>query len=318
LEQYTNITRSQAFSVHTINESILNEAYSDVVILDELFDTLGPAILSGKSMIFYGSPGTGKTYIAQRIARVFSDSILIPHAILVAGKIVQIFDPVFHKEITVVEDTLNLMLTNKEDPRFARCKRPSIVTGGELTMDMLEVEHDPTTNTYHAPTHIKANNGVFIVDDLGRQRVKPKELLNRWIIPLQERRDFMTVGSGSRFEVPMDMIIAFSTNLDPKELADEAFLRRLGYKIKFSPFPPHEYIKLWKQTCESYNTQFDEEIVNYLIDELYTKDDVPLIPCHPKELISLVNDQCRYKGSELNISKENLARAWKSFFVSSN
>lgn len=318
LEQYRKITRHQNFSNHDINESVMKNAYSDVVVIDELFSILGPAILSGKSMIFYGSPGTGKTYIAQRIARVFADSIIIPHSILVAGKIVQIFDPVFHEAIPVKEDTLSLMLTSKEDPRFVRCKRPSIVTGGELTMEMLEVEHDATTNTYHAPTHIKANNGVFIVDDLGRQRVKPKELLNRWIIPLQERRDFMTVGSGSRFEVPMEMIIAFSTNLDPKELADDAFLRRLGYKIKFSPFPTHEYIKLWQQTCESYNTQFDEEIVNFLIEELYTKDNVPLIPCHPKELISLVNDQCRYEGSELNITKENLTRAWKSFFVSSN
>lgn len=314
LKQYTEVVRAQSVMNVPVNLQIMIDSYHDVVVSESLLAQVGAAIVSGRAMMVYGGPGTGKTYIAQRIARVLAGDILVPYAITVAEKIIKIFDPVIHEPVKE-EDSESLVITDRYDSRFVLCKRPAAVTGGELTLEMLEINYDPDNKIYEAPTQLKANNGVYIVDDLGRQQVRPIDLLNRWIIPMEEKRDFHAVGGGNRFEVPSDIVLVFSTNLNPLELADEAFLRRLGYKIKFSPMNAQDYEKVWCMTCADRGLEFDPEVFRYLIDELYGKSDRPLVPCQPRDLIGLAMDQSRFQGLEPKLTKELLSWAWQSYFI---
>ncbi|MDD5036964.1 MAG: hypothetical protein PHE55_19735, partial [Methylococcaceae bacterium] len=194
------------------------------------------------------------------------------------------------------------------------CQRPSVVTGGELTLAMLELAHDPTTKQYFAPLQMKANNGIYMIDDLGRQRFRSADLLNRWIVPLEQKLDYLTVGSGTRFPVPFDVVLIFSTNMNPLTLADEAFLRRLGYKILFDVLTPAEYEAIWRQVCEKNAIAFDPAAFHYVL-ELYHREERPLLPCQPRDLLDLVMDQCRYDGVENRVTTERLDRAWNSYFV---
>lgn len=316
LPTFCTIVRAQSVRALSVTRALLATAFADAVISNELLDDLGPAIASGRAMIFYGHPGTGKSYIARRISRVMNDTILVPHAITVAGQVIQFFDPAFHTDVAQsATRTSALRSTQEFDARFVRCKRPAIVTGGELTLDMLELGFDAATKIYHAPTQLKASNGVFIVDDLGRQRCRPQELLNRWIVPMEERRDFLTVHGTGRFEVPTDIVLVFSTNLQPADLADDAFLRRLGYKIKFTPSSPAEYSRVWKDACASLGIEHDQSVYTYLVDHLYARDALPLLPCHPRDLLGLIIDQCRYHDIPLQLTVERLDQAWKNYFV---
>jgi hypothetical protein len=314
LNQYTDVVRAQSVMNVPVNLQIMVDSYKDVVVSDQLLEQLGAAIVSGRSMMVYGGPGTGKTYIAQRIARVLAGDILVPHAITVADKIIKIFDPVIHEPVEEA-DSESFVITDRYDPRFVLCKRPAAITGGELTLKMLEINYDPDNKVYEAPTQLKANNGVYIVDDLGRQQIRPIDLLNRWIIPMEEKRDFHAVGGGTRFEVPSDIVLVFSTNLNPLELADEAFLRRLGYKIKFSPMNVDDYAKVWRMTCEDRGLEFDPEVFSYVIEELYGESDRPLVPCQPRDLIGLAMDQCRFQEMEPKLTKDLLNWAWQSYFI---
>jgi hypothetical protein len=314
LNQYTEVVRAQSVMNVPVNLQIMIDSYDDVIVSDELLAKVGAAVVSGRSMMVYGGPGTGKTYIAQRIARVLAGDILVPHAITVADKIIKIFDPVIHEPVEE-EASESLVITDRYDARFVLCKRPAAVTGGELTLEMLEINYDPDNKIYEAPTQLKANNGVYIVDDLGRQQVRPQDLLNRWIIPMEEKRDFHAVGGGTRFEVPSDIVLVFSTNLDPLELADEAFLRRLGYKIKFSNMNADEYEQVWRMSCDAKGLEFDPEVFRFLIEELYGKSERPLVPCQPRDLIGLAMDQCRFQELEPKLTKELLSWAWESYFV---
>lgn len=314
LKQYTDVVRAQSVMNVPVNLQIMIDSYDDVVVSEELLAQVGAAVVSGRSMMVYGGPGTGKTYIAQRIARLLAGNILVPHAITVADKIIKIFDPVIHEPVEE-EESDSLVITERHDPRFVLSKRPAAVTGGELTLKMLEINYDPDSKIYEAPTQLKANNGVYIVDDLGRQQIRPLDLLNRWIIPMEEKRDFHAVGGGTRFEVPSDIVLVFSTNLDPLELADEAFLRRLGYKIKFSSMNAVDYEKVWRMSCDDRGLEFDPEVFRFVMDELYGKSDRPLVPCQPRDLIGLAMDQSRFQELEPKLTKELLSWAWQSYFV---
>jgi len=314
LDQYTSVVRAQSVMNVPVNLQLMIDSYDDVVVSEELLAKVGAAVGSGRSILVYGGPGTGKTYIAQRIARVLNGDILVPYAIAVNDKIIKIYDPVIHEHVEK-EDTESLLISEQFDPRFILCKRPAAMTGGELTLDMLEINYDPDNKIYEAPTQLKANNGVYIVDDLGRQQIRPLDLLNRWIIPMEERRDFHAVGGGTRFEVPSDIILVFSTNLDPLELADEAFLRRLGYKIKFNNMNAEDYEKVWRMCCDARELDFDPDIFQFLIHELYGKSNRELVPCHPRDLIGLALDQCRFVEQEPQLTRELLAWAWENYFV---
>lgn len=316
LATFTQVARTQSVRNLTVSPLSMVTAFADAVVSKELLDDLGPAITSGRAMIFYGHAGTGKSFIARRISSVMNDTILVPHAITVAGHVIQFFDPAYHTPVEQpISRTTSLWSTQEFDARFSRCNRPAIVTGGELTLDMLELGFDPSTKIYHAPTQLKATNGVFIVDDLGRQRCRPQELLNRWIVPMEEKRDFLTVHGTGRFEVPMDLVLVFSTNLHPGDLADEAFMRRLGYKIKFSPASQSEYERVWLAACDALGIENNVAVFAHLLEKLYPRDGIPLLPCHPRDLLGLVVDQCRYHGIPPVLTVERLDQAWKNYFI---
>jgi SpoVK/Ycf46/Vps4 family AAA+-type ATPase len=270
---------------------------------------------SGRPIFIYGPAGAGKTYVASRLANLFDDTILVPHAIAIGETVIQFFDPVYHKRVENSEDARHMMLDHGHDPRYLNCYRPMVMTGGELTLDMLELTYDAGTRRYHAPLQLKANNGVCMIDDLGRQRVQPVDLLNRWIVPMEERRDFLALGSGEHFPIPFEVVLIFSTNLDPLDLADEAFLRRLGYKIRFDYLDENEFTQIWRQVCEARGLDFDQALLNTLFERHYRTEQRPMLPCHPRDLIGLARDLAVYNGKGDVIGSAELDAAWASYFV---
>ncbi len=306
-----------AHSVHNIvvtREAML-EQFADVVIREEKLNQLGPALHSGRAIFIYGPAGTGKTYITQRLIKLLPDEVLIPYAVSVNEIVVQLFDPQLHHVCENSEKTPNHMLEQGCDPRFVRCRRPVIVSGGELTLDMLELSYNPVTKEYQAPLQMKANNGIFIIDDLGRQRVAPVDLLNRWIVPMEEKKDFLSFGAGCQFAIPFNNILVFSTNINPLELADEAFLRRIGYKIHFDYLSEDEYERIWRQECEKAGIDFDKDVLSFLIHELHFKKQVPLLPCHPRDLLNIALNMGSYLGRANSVTIERVSAAWETFFV---
>ena len=199
-----------------------------------------------------------------------------------------------------------------------QCRRPIIITGGELTLDMLDVRFDPYSRQYQAPLQLKASNGIFIIDDLGRQRMAPVDLFNRWIVPMEEKKDFLNLGGGRHCEIPFDLVLVFSTNLNPLELADEAFLRRIGYKLHFDHLQPDEYERIWQQECEKLRIPYDPELVKYVIEHLHRPEKMPLLPCHPRDLLGMALDRQRYQGGDdsQTLSPQTLNWAWRNYFVS--
>src|SRR6185369_3412652 len=222
IQQYQKVVKAQAAHVRLSRES-LRSAFDDLVLTDALLDQLGPSLIGHQSLFLYGGTGNGKTSIAERIMRIYRDTVLIPYAVEVDGHIITIFDPVVHNTVPSDDESL--------DPRWVQCDRPCITVGGELSASMLELRLDLSTRVFIAPYQVKANNGVMIIDDFGRQMLSPRELLNRWVVPLDRRVDYLTLASGMKFQVPFEMMVVFSTNLDPYDLADEAFLRRIQTKV---------------------------------------------------------------------------------------
>lgn len=315
LAEYTRIVKAQALHQRVVSQERMQSVFAKLVLNDGLLEQLGPAMHSGRPIFVYGPAGAGKTYVASRLANLFDDSILVPHAIAVGDTVIQFFDPVYHKRVSETAGPEQMMLDNGHDPRYLHCYRPMVMTGGELTLDMLELTYDAGTKQYHAPLQLKANNGVCMIDDLGRQRVQPVDLLNRWIVPMEERRDFLALGSGEHFPIPFEVVLIFSTNLDPLELADEAFLRRLGYKIRFDYLGANEFTAIWRQVCEASGLAYDEQLLNNLIEQHYKTEQRPMLPCHPRDLIGLALDLARYHGKGNVISARELDAAWRSYFV---
>lgn len=315
VEQYARIVRTQSVHHQTITREAMHEAFREIVIRDELLDQLGMALNSGRAMFVYGRAGTGKTYIGERLARLLGEPVLIPYAVVVDETPVQLFDPLVHRPLSMHSESTNAMLDEGFDPRFALCQRPAVVSGGELTLEMLETRYEPNGRLHHAPLQVKANNGIYMIDDLGRQRIAPVDLFNRWIVPLESRQDHLNLASGKRFPVPFDVMLIFSTNMDPHKLADEAFLRRLGHKIHFSPLSTEEYTAIWRQLCSEKEVPYNEDMMTYLIEELHAKNNVPLLACHPRDLLSMTMDEAHYHGEEPMLTRERLKNAWDNYFV---
>ncbi len=315
VEHYARIVRAQSVHHQTVTRDAMQAAFREIVIREELLDQLGMALNSGRAMFVYGRPGTGKTYIGERLARLLGEPVLIPYAVVVDETPVQLFDPLVHHPLPKDRETRTAMLDDGFDPRFALCLRPAIVTGGELTLEMLETRYEPNARLHHAPLQLKANNGIYMIDDLGRQRAAPVELFNRWIVPLESRQDHLNLASGKRFPVPFDVVLIFSTNMNPYELADEAFLRRLGHKIHFGPLNPEEYVAIWRQICAEKEVPFDGDVLAYLVEELHAKNNVPLLACHPRDLLSMAMDESCYHGEPPGLTRERLDNAWKNYFV---
>lgn len=321
LRQYVEVVQAQSIRRMPVDRESMRRAFDNVVLPTGLLDRLGPAMNSGRSIFLYGPSGCGKTFLAERLARVLRDAIAVPHAILVDGQVVRVFDPADHRPVpdNASWNTVDAILHGPpaEDRRFVACERPAIMAGGELTLDMLDLRLDPVSRHYEAPLQMKANGGVFLIDDLGRQRVRPFDLFNRWILPLERGRDFLALHTGKKFEVPFDQVVLFSTNLEPKELADEAFLRRLGYKIRLGHLDSAAYVAICRQVCQRLGMEFRVEPIRHLLEKEHGPRKVPLSACHPGDILSRVAEICRYEGTPPRLDEELVARACRDYFTES-
>jgi predicted ATPase with chaperone activity len=312
---YRSLIKVQTIHHGRISADDMHGAFGAVVLADSMLDQLGVALNSGRAIMIYGPAGTGKTYISSRLIRLFDEAIWVPHAIAINEAVIEIFDPQVHQRLDNDEPQKSLLLSEGIDRRLLCCKRPIIITGGELSMEQLDVRYDPFTRQYQAPLQLKASNGLFIIDDMGRQRMAPAALLNRWIVPMEEKRDFLNLGGGRHCELPFDLILVFSTNLNPLELADEAFLRRIGYKLQFGYLEPVDYERIWRQETERLGVPYDPLLLNYVLRELYESENMPLVPCHPRDLLSMALDRQRYLGGSGPLSPQELEWAWRNYFV---
>lgn len=319
LEQYSGTVRRQSIRNMLVTREAMDEAFLDAVLPAGFLDRMGPAVNSGRSIFLYGPAGTGKTFIAEHLARVLNGAVLIPHAICVDNRVIRVFDPATHRPVEgergkgPARDIFDARPAY--DRRYVLCARPVVIAGGELTLAMLDLNSDPAGKYYEAPLQMKANNGVFLIDDLGRQLVRPFDLLNRWIVPLEKGRDYLALQNGKKFEIPFDELILFSTNIEPRELADEAFLRRIGYKIKIGDLAETEYAEIWRRECEKAGVALRAEHVRHLVDVEHGGRNVTLRACYPKEILSRVLEICRYEGSPLRVDQDLISRACRDFFT---
>lgn len=311
LEEYWQQVQRQSIRLGEVTPAHLQRSFEGLVLSPEILEQLGVAAVSGNPLFLYGPPGNGKTLISLRLGRIWEDTILVPFAIYVAGQVIQVFDEMIHsgfkEEVPGVE---------REDRRWVRCHRPSVIVGGELTLDMLDLAYKPALKYYEAPLQLKANNGIFIVDDFGRQRLSPQELLNRWIIPLENRQDFLHLRTGQKIAIPFDQFIVFATNLEPRTLVDDAFLRRLRSKVKMDYINRTQFVEIFRLCCDRYQLEFDPNDVEYLMATYYDNGQHPLTACHPRDLLEKILDYSHYYQVPPRITPENLDRACRSYFVS--
>jgi hypothetical protein len=299
-----------------IGRDQLRRGFSHLVIGNNILEQLGPAINAGKALFLYGPPGNGKTVIAEGLGRAIGGDMYMPHAIEVDGHIITMFDPVNHESLeTDKAGPSSLVSGAPRDRRWVRIRRPVVMVGGELTIDMLDLSFNPLSKFYEAPIHLKANGGVFLVDDFGRQRVRPQDLLNRWIVPLESRVDYLTLHTGKKFEVPFDVFAVFATNLNPASLADEAFLRRIPYKIAIGDPSIEAFTHIFELNCQKRNLRFHEVMVAYLQRRHYAPYGRSMRACHPRDLLEHVTAMCRYRGVEPVITRELLDAACNAYFV---
>ena len=313
IDDYIQSIKLQSIEKQNPTRDELRAAFSDLLIPPQLLARLGPAVNSGRGMFLYGYPGNGKTSIAERVTKAFGEFIWIPRALVIDGDIMRIYDPMKHERVDHA-DSDGLLSTSHIDRRWVRIRRPTIIAGGELTMSMLEVQRNSDTKISDAPLQMKSNCGVLLIDDFGRQRMSVDELLNRWIVPLEKRYDFITVAGGKTIQVPFDQLVIFSTNLEPKDLVDDAFLRRIPYKIEV-PNPSEEaFRKLFEIMCKSLKIPYRAEMVDYLIAKHYKPIGRPFRNCHPRDLLLQVRSYCYYNSQPLEMRQEFLDFAVENYF----
>ncbi len=317
---YNEAIRRQASVRPTVHQRSMRAALSELVISEKTFGRIGPAANSGSSLFLYGAPGNGKTSIARAIGRmILGEDMYIPYAVDVEGQVIKIFDSVNHEE--VVEEgaqaggTGALKQGSKRDTRWIKIKRPFIVVGGELTMAGLDLVFDDTNKFYEAPFQMKANGGMFLIDDFGRQQVRPRDLLNRWIVPLENRIDFLTLHTGRKLEIPFEVLVVFSTNLPPKDLVDEAFLRRIRHKIEIVDPNFEEFREIFKRVAGAKKVAYDDKGVAYLIQEWYIKRNRKLRSNHPRDIYEQIIDISKYMNVEAALTKELIDKACEAYFV---
>jgi predicted ATPase with chaperone activity len=317
LEQYRTITRAQSIGDVTITHEQARAAFDDIVVSDVMLRRVGPAANSGRSIFLYGPPGNGKTTIAERIARLLAGEVYIPYALLADSQVVQVFDALNHSPLPPPPPAplSPFPSTPRPDARWVKCQRPFIVVGGELTLATLDLIFDPITKLYEAPFQVKANGGMLLIDDFGRQQVHPRDLLNRWIVPLEKRADYLTLQTGKKIEIPFDVLIVFSTNLAPKDLVDDAFLRRIRHKIQVPNPTWDEFRTIFERVTRERGIRFDEEQFKYLVMEHYIKAKREPKAVHPRDLLDQLRDIARYLQSEPVLNKELIDAAVEAYFV---
>jgi predicted ATPase with chaperone activity len=311
------MVESQSIRNILVDEPAVRKAFAGIVISENLISRLGPAVSSGAPIFIYGPAGNGKTTIAEAIGNALPETIYIPYSILVGGQIVGVFDPVNHTPVkdppTAAGDGFDS--EGEGDQRWVKVHRPVVITGGELTMRMLDLEFNPIAKFYEAPLQLKANNGLFIVDDFGRQQISPQQLLNRWIINLDRQIDFLSLHTGMKFEIPFDQLVIFATNLEPRTLVDEAFLRRIRYKIHVDDPTESQFYEIFQLVCEQKGVRFENETVDYLIREYYQRHRRPLRACHPRDLVEHVIDLARFNEVQPQLTPQALDHICRTYFI---
>ncbi|WP_137719263.1 YifB family Mg chelatase-like AAA ATPase [Methylobacillus flagellatus] len=313
LDDYRQQVQRQSVRNNRVTQQDIRHAYAGITLNPEVMDCVGAAMNSGKPLFIYGPPGSGKTYIAEKLDRLMPGLVAIPHAIVVDGEIIQVFDPLLHLPVAPAEAGSSIE-RRRDDERWLLCRRPLVLTGGELSIEMLDLRYDARSGFYQAPPHFKANNGIFIVDDLGRQQSPPEQLMNRWIVPMDRQYDHLALHTGYKFTVPFDVTLVFSTNLAPEALADEAFLRRLGYKIYVGEMAEADYRDLVQQVCQRRQVPFDEAGFRYLVDNLHRPSARPLMACYPNDLLGQLVDYSRYYALDPLMQPDRLRQAWDTYF----
>jgi Cdc6-like AAA superfamily ATPase len=306
LNAYTAAVKEQAAEVDISRKSLRN-ALSDLVVTDQILDKLGPAVISQTSIFLYGPTGNGKTSLAERLLRVYQDTILMPHAVEVDGQVITMFDPVVHQRIESVDTEF--------DQRWIMVKRPYIMVGGELVPAMLELRLDEASGIYSAPLQMKANNGIFLIDDFGRQLISPRDLLNRWIVPLDRRVDYLSLQYGVKFQIPFEVMVVFATNLDPNDLADEAFLRRIHNKIYIEPVHQHTFDEIFRRVASTRNIALEADSCENLRKLCLSDGRTELRACYPLDMVNILQSIGRYEKRPVVVTKDELQRAVGMYFA---
>ena len=315
LDTYIDQVRLQSVSGLQVTRDGIRGVFEGIVLKPELLDQFGAAMNSGRAIFVYGPPGAGKTFVAERLVGLMTGGIYVPYALLVDGEVIQVFDPLVHTPRA--DESRPKSLIERQvgsDARWVYCDRPVVLNGGELTLAMLDLQFDAEARYYTAPPQMKANNGLLIIDDLGRQLAEPRAIMNRWIVPMDRQVDYLALHTGSKFQVPFDVNLIFSTNLEPASLADEAFLRRLGYKIYVGPLDEHDYRMIFRQVCETMGIPDAESGLAHVLQR-HAQERRPLLACIPRDLLGQLRDQARFRGVTPSITPELLDWAWNNYFV---
>jgi len=313
LMDYIISVEAQSISAEAPGPERLAEAVRGISVDPQLFDILGPAVNSGSGMFLFGAPGNGKSTLAKRITMCFGQQIWIPYALYEDGQIIKFYDTAHHKEVQ--KNERSIIKHADHDQRWLKILRPTVVVGGELTMDNLEVRHDPRSNINEAPLQMKSNCGCLLIDDFGRQRIEPGELLNRWIVPLENRQDFLTLPTGKKLQVPFEQLVIFSTNLEPSELVDEAFLRRIPFKIGIDDPSEEEFHLLFQLYAKSFGCEYKKEVIDDLLARHYRPTGRRLRRCHPRDLLLQVRSYCTYSRQRMEMRPEFFDRAVRTYFA---
>ncbi len=311
-EQYLQSVKEQSPSHRDLTPADLDTAFEDLLINRKLLARIGPAITSGRALFLHGAPGNGKTSIAERLTRCFGDTIWIPHTLLIDGHLVKVYDPATHNQVE--SDFKPLTAAERLDRRWIKIERPTVVAGGELTLEMLEIQLDPLTNICEAPLQLKANCGTLVIDDFGRQRTPPQILLNRWIFPLEKRLDFLKLPDGRKITAPFDPILVFSTNLEPRQLVDEAFLRRIPYKVEVVDPEPDEFCQLVEMMAPQLGVQLPAGAAEDLVFRHYHQANRPMRFCQPRDLLQQIANQARFERTPALATPEAWDMAVANYF----
>jgi len=313
LEDYVLSVEAQSIRAEAPKQEQLAQAFADISVDPILFESLGPAVNSGAGLFLYGAPGNGKSTLARRITQCFGQHIWVPYALVEDGQLIKLYDAAYHQ--VVESEDGGLVRSAEHDTRWLRIRRPTVMVGGELTLDNLEIRHDPVSNVSEAPLQMKSNCGCLLIDDFGRQRVEPAQLLNRWIVPLESRHDFLSLSTGKKIQVPFEQLIIFSTNLEPSDLVDEAFLRRIAYKIEITDADEEEFRRLFELYAEKSGCAYRPEVVDYLIEKHYRPLGRPMRRCQPRDLLGQIQNYCAYKGVAMDMRPEYFDRVVRSYFT---
>lgn len=327
LAAYYAQVQAQSVAHLSVTRADVASNFRDIVASPLVLSQLGAAMNSGRAIFIHGLAGSGKTFLAERLAGLLKGSIAVPHAIMIEGEVVPIYDPVQHRPAEARDDataagvaaTLSAAGAGQRgaaDARWVRgLRRPAALAGGELTLEMLDLHFDANTRRYQAPPHLKANGGIFIIDDLGRQRCPPLALMNRWIVPMDRGIDYLSLHTGLAFQVPFDVVVVFSSNFLPERLTDGAFLRRLGYKIEVAPQNEARYRQIFRQACAQYRLDYSDDAFDYMLGTLHAAEGTPLLACYPRDILRQVRDLAQYEQREPTLDPATLDWAWHNYFA---